>query len=278
MNEPRRLVEAGNDDFERDLLRSAHGDQPSDRAFQRTLVSIGVGLAVTPAAVASAVPVTATLGTKLGSVVLAKWLFTGVALGVVTAGGVGLTGRVLERPPVAAQNVPARKVAPQRPAETSVARAPSEMPAAPATTLELSDPPPALVPAPARRPEHAVPPAPAPSPGAAVAEATLPASPPAGAPSGTVERLAHETTLLDVARGALLRGDAKRALATLREYERNFSHGMLAPEARVLEVRALLANGERTAAEALAARIVDAAPNGEHADTVRALLARPSNR
>ncbi len=278
MNEPRRLVEAGKDDFERDLLRSAHGDQPSERAFRRTLVSIGVGLAVTPAAVASAVPVTATLGTKLGTVVLAKWLFTGVALGVVTAGGVGLSGRALEQTPVAVHSVRPAVVTPRPPAEANAARAPSETPAAPALALDAVEPPPAVATAPVRRSEHAAP---------AMVEAVSPAEPaePAPLPSAqlnapalAVERLAHETTLLDIARGALLRGDAQRALATLSEYERSFSHGMLAPEARVLEVRALLANGERAAAEALAARIVDAAPNGEHADAVRALLARPSNR
>jgi hypothetical protein len=280
MNEPTRLIEAGNDDFERELLRSAHTDQPSDRAFRRTLVSIGVGLVVTPAAVASAVPATAAVGTKLGAVVLAKWLFTGVALGVVTAGGVGLSERAFEPAPLTKTHAPATTGAAPAPDE---AKAPLAEPArgepfaesAPAD--EVSELSPALSEQSVRLRPAASSVVQAPSASPVVAEAE-PATSAAVAPSGVSERLAQETRLLDTARGALLRGDAKSALVTLAEYERSFAHGMLAPEARVLCVRALLANGERAAAEALAARIVEAAPDGEHADTVRALLGRASNR
>jgi hypothetical protein len=278
VNEPTRLIEAGNDDFERDLLRSAHGDQPSDRAFRRTLVSIGVGLVVTPTAVASAVPATAALGTKLGAVVLAKWLFTGVALGVVTAGGVGLSERAFEQAPLGTAHAPAKASPAPVPSEEKapLAEPARDEPAAETTPeSEVSALSPAL-PEQAARLRRAASPvveAPSPSPVAAPAATTA-----ALAPSGVSERLAQETRLLDTARGALLRGDARSAIVTLTEYERTFAHGMLAPEARVLCVRALLANGERAAAEALAARIVEAAPEGEHADTVRALLGRASNR
>jgi hypothetical protein len=278
VNEPRRLIEAESDEFERDVLRSAQGDQASERALRRTLVSIGVGLAVTPAAVASAVPATVTMGSKLATVVLAKWLFTGVALGVVTAGTVGLSERVLERQPVAAGRMPAKAptTGPQvRANEASPASAASTAP-----TPEIEESVPAPAPStPVLRPT-----------GKTTAFVEAPSSPALAAepppstmalpvvPAGTVERLAQETSLLDIARGALLRGDAKRALATLTEYERSFAQGMLAPEARVLRVRALLANDQRAAAEELAARVVDAAPNGEHADAVRALMGRSSNR
>jgi hypothetical protein len=278
VNEPRRLLEAGSDDFERDVLRSAKGDQASERALRRTLVSIGVGLAVTPAAIASAVPATVTLGSKLGTFVLAKWLFTGVALGVVTAGTVGLSERVLERQPVAAGRMTAKATTAGPQVSANESSPASEGSPAPTSELEASVPAPAPS-TPALRAmgktsalvEAARPPA-------LAAEPPPTTMAPPVESAGTVERLAQETSLLDIARGALLRGDAKRALATLTEYEQSFARGMLAPEARVLRVRALLANGQRAAAEELAARVVEAAPNGEHADAVRALMGRSSNR
>jgi TolA-binding protein len=89
--------------------------------------------------------------------------------------------------------------------------------------------------------------------------------------------LAQEMRVLDAARRVLASGDPQSALATLVEYEREFPNGALRPEASVLKVRALLAAGDRAGAEALAQRIIERAPQSEHADAVRAALGARSN-
>jgi hypothetical protein len=272
------LIEAASDDFERDLIRSAHRDQPSDQAFRRALLGLGVGLSAMPAAVAGAAPVAAAVGSKLGAVVLAKWLVTGVALGVVTAGGVGLGQRVLARPSASTPKAVVANVAPKN--EPMAAVLPKGEPARgstvmtePAVSEQAATPRPSVV----RRPseESAVSAPSEPPPPSNSADAVRAFAP---EPTPGVAELRRETGLLDVARGALSRGDAASALATLERYEREFGHGVLAPEARVLEVRALLASGNRGAAETLARRVIDAAPASEHADAVRTLLGRSSNR
>jgi TolA-binding protein len=89
--------------------------------------------------------------------------------------------------------------------------------------------------------------------------------------------LAEEMRLLDGARHALASGDARSALSNLASYERSFPSGALRPEASVLKVRALLAAGDRTGAEALGQRVIERAPRSEHADAVRAALGIRAN-
>ena len=69
----------------------------------------------------------------------------------------------------------------------------------------------------------------------------------------------EEAQLLQAARGALARREPDRALARIREHARRFADGVLAPERRVLEIRAWCQLGEpeeaRRVAEASAAQL-----------------------
>jgi hypothetical protein len=104
------------------------------------------------------------------------------------------------------------------------------------------------------------------TPSAAVA----PASPAvASAPRGDLSR---EVALLDAARQALVDGSPSRALGILGTLER-MPRRALAPEATVLRVRALLAEGTHTEARRVAEAYCNAAPSSPQASVLRALIA-----
>jgi hypothetical protein len=209
---------------------------------------VGVSLPLGVASVAEgavAAPVV-----KLGAVALTKWLATGVALGVATAGGAKVTQRALEpeRPAVVA------------PATGAAKRAAPRAEAAPTVAVETA---PAAV--------EETPSAPA----VPVAIASVPATDGTPAPGAQPSAsLPEEVRSLDAARQALADGDARGALALLRRYETTFGGGALLPEARVLEVKALLAAGGRARARAAAERVTERDPRSPHAEAVRALVAR----
>jgi hypothetical protein len=276
MKDPSRWVELSSDEFERDLLLSSRGDVGSERAYQRTLTSLGVGVLIPIAAaqVAEGAAASAALGAapakSLGAAVLLKWLGSGMLLGTVTASGIGLSSHVVQQASRAQVTVPTAAV-PARRAPNVVASSPRlvlETPSIPAsdrasnTTGRRG----------ARMPEPPV----APSVPHAPA---LPASPAQVSDRELTDTnsLEREMRLLDAARRALARNAAAEALTTLRAYASEFEDGSLVPEARVLEVRALLAAGERERASALGRHIIAANPQGRHAEAVRALLARRSN-
>lgn len=247
MNEPRRLSEVGADDFEQELILSARRDAPRPAAMQRTLASIGVGVG-TALGVASVAEGAVVVPVKVGAIALTKWLTTGVALGVVTAGGVKLTERAFE-PTRPAVTVAAKPAAP-RPIKALEATAPADTAAVPVAEAPPSAPPAETAPAPAVNGRSA--------------------------PVATPSSLPEEVRSLDAVRRALAEGDAPGALALLRRYDATFRAGALSPEARLLEVKALLAAGERARAVAVGRRIVASAPKSPHAEAVRALLAPES--
>ncbi|HEY5375675.1 MAG TPA: hypothetical protein VIK01_18480, partial [Polyangiaceae bacterium] len=117
MTAPQRLIEA-DDELERDLIRSAHADQPSHRALERMLLGLGVELTHLPSATASSTPGAATSG-KIASTVLAKWLVTGVAIGVAAISGAQAVGRALDHPGARAAETRSGVVARSIPAAAS---------------------------------------------------------------------------------------------------------------------------------------------------------------
>jgi hypothetical protein len=250
MNDPHRLSEVGADDFEHDLILAARRDGPRPAALKRTLASIGVAVSLPLGVATVAEGAVATPVMKLGAVVVTKWLATGLVLGVATAGG----AKVAER-----------AVSPEKPALTS------PVTKRPKPGLETS--PRAALKSPSAAPAEAVI-APVLRP-ATVTSVPKAAAEPAAAASAS---LPEEVRSLDAARQALSRGDARGALALLGRYAMQFESGALMPEARVLEVRALLAAGERTRALTAAKRIMDRDPQSAHAEVVRALIARSSFR
>lgn len=85
--------------------------------------------------------------------------------------------------------------------------------------------------------------------------------------------LAREVAALDAARQALVDGDAARALRQLSDLERSPTRA-LAPEATVLRVRALLAQGDSVQARRVAGELLAAAPDSPQAKVVRRLIER----
>ena len=275
MKQPRRLADAGADEFERGLLSASGADAPSDHAYHRTLASLGVGLLI-PLSTAGAAhgAGVAAATSKLGATVVAKWLATGMALGAVTVSAVTVTGRVLTSTPSAVVSEQART---ERPGPTTAAAhgavAAALTPASAPTAAEPR-PTPTPVPeaaAPKRRQE-------VPATVAESAPATT-AGPSTGsfaaAPLvGSVPSIKRETELIGTAQRALQRGDGPSTLSALARYRSEFPHGALGPEARLLELSALLRTGQRDRARAAAAQIIAKDPTGQEADAARALLGK----
>jgi hypothetical protein len=84
--------------------------------------------------------------------------------------------------------------------------------------------------------------------------------------------LAEEVALLDQARAAAAQGDPILTLQLTHRYQRQFPSGTMAPEAQLLQLEALVQTGQSAAAAPIAHRLLQAAPNGPHAERIRALL------
>src|SRR5512136_2595547 len=92
MWEPRRLLEGCSDEYQLDLLRSWHAEEPSAEAVTRAARALGVGSGVLGASLLSSAPAgalgassAAVSGAAIGMTVL-KWC-AGGALGALLAGG-----------------------------------------------------------------------------------------------------------------------------------------------------------------------------------------------
>ena len=123
---------------------------------------------------------------------------------------------------------------------------------------------------------HSVPPDARDLPESAVpAAASASARPPASAAPGA--GLAEEVALLDRARRAIRAGDAAGALALLDGYRTSFPRGLLAPEASVLRIDALMATGQRARAQAESRSFLQKFPGSPHAVRLRGQLDSPEN-
>jgi len=95
------------------------------------------------------------------------------------------------------------------------------------------------------------------------------ATPAPVSPTGTLER---EVAQLDHARAALAAGQPAQALRELDQYRVQSPRGALAAESVVLRVKALLALGQRAAAEVEANPLLLNAPQSRHAERLREIL------
>jgi hypothetical protein len=256
MSDPQRLLAEGANDFERDLLRSWEVEQPNDAARARVLAAAGLGVAVTAAATATKLGAAAggSIAPKAiasaGGAVIAKWLAVGAVGLAITGATVGYV----------------RHAARVRRAEEAAARA-----ATPENAVASSAPVSAPVAASATAPD-----------GTPEAVPVAPASPHTrsrvnprehGSAPGAPGALGEQVSALDSAHRALAAGDAASAIRQLDEYEARFPEGALVDEAEVLRVEALVATGDRAAAERAGQRFLAAHPNSPHATRVRALIA-----
>jgi hypothetical protein len=84
--------------------------------------------------------------------------------------------------------------------------------------------------------------------------------------------LGDEIAALDEARSALRNHQPANALSALDGYANRFPHGVLAPEATVVRVEALLAGGDRVQAARLGRAFLAAHPDSPLAVRVRSML------
>jgi hypothetical protein len=237
MNNPRRLIDEGLDDFERSLLAAGRRDAMPPSSRSRILVGLGLGALVPSTAVAASVNgaakgtifgLSAATGVKLavGGAVGALAIWSSVAL---MQGGQGAP--VVELPPVRMADAPVvERVAEPSPVE--------EQPAAPEQE--------------------------------AVAEEVTPRIP--VGTKQTADDLGRELESLDQARAALRGGDADRCLQLLREHARKFPRQRMAVEASVLRIEALAKSGNQEAARKAGQAFLAKHPKGPYAQRVTSLI------
>jgi hypothetical protein len=116
---------------------------------------------------------------------------------------------------------------------------------------------------------------------AAISPAVEPMAAPPAASAAVFEKhregaddLGPQLALIDGARASLAQGNARDALARLKEYDARYPGGSLGPEATALRVDALLQTGERAKGQALGEKFVAQHPNGPYTARIRSLLAR----
>lgn len=94
-------------------------------------------------------------------------------------------------------------------------------------------------------------------------------APSAPSPSST---LSAQVALLDAARSAVAAGAVAEALRLADKYRADFPNGELAPEAEVVAIEALVAQGQKPAAAERAARFLARYPGDPHAARVKWLI------
>lgn len=233
MNEPRRLRDEANSDFERALLDAGTSYGSSDAVRARTLAALGI---------AGTAALTAGTAGGASSAILTKATWTKL----LAVSGIGVTAAA----PVGyyvwqqrAEHVPAPVVAVQAPEARPVAPAPRTTPEPPA-----------------------------PEPQAEPPVRTAPVAPKAEPRPSSASALTAELGALDAARSRLAAGDAASALSKLDEYARTYPRGRLVLEAEVLRIDALAKSGQMGAAQRRAEAFLKRHPNSVLASRVRTYL------
>jgi hypothetical protein len=266
-HDPARLLEAHDAALAElePLLREARTRGPSAEQAARMRAALGLP-AADPTATDDAPHGDAAARTGKPRVEHDASIPTWIKLSLLVALGIGaafLAQRAVRSPPpdaVATGERPARDVD-TRPTES-----------APAPDSQLQP----QADAPLAEPAHAIEPAgsagtPARRHHAAVAERAVAER---GAQPDDVRDPAAELALLKRAK-AHARSAPQRALALVAEHEQRFANGSLVQEREVIAIEALLAGGDRDAAERRAARFFERFADSAHARRVRALLGTP---
>jgi hypothetical protein len=267
MNELRPLLDEDATSIEAEILRSARARLPPRGASKRALAALGLGGAVaTTAGGAVAAPTVA---------LIVKWMAVGVllALGGFEVGHVVLSvpSQLSElRPstrPEPSKSVDAPRMAEPTPAAASappVARAPEGAVGVAATPAVLASPVPTVT-------ARAVPQLSQPALGA---DTATPMDPKEESVNVVPARrpIDEEIALLDAARAAVSGRDCDRALRLLQDHHERFPNGQLVQEFTYVRVKTLLECGQKSEAESLAQRFLQAFPDSPHAKRIKALL------
>jgi hypothetical protein len=241
MNDPERLIQGG-DDLEQAMLRAGAGDGPSEAS--RRKVAAGLGIVAAPH------------GALWRAADLLKWI-GGSAILLALVGGAAHFLRPRNAPALDSSASSPAPATNETIATPSPGRAPAEsladLPATPA-----ADPP--VVHAP---------------PVVRASPKIVPTSPPAVAAPAKTKRNAStldaETALLDGARASVRAGRPNDALRTLDGYDAQFPDGLLAPEATVVRIEALVKSGDKAGARVLGQAFLRGHPDSPLADRVRSL-------
>ena len=249
MTDPRRLLDGGGSELERDLLEAGQAEFPDASAKRRAAVALAIG-AATASVWPTAAYATAKAG-KAGMPLLMKLL----AAGAVGAGTLGTATYLITKPPPA----PITETAPATVTETTgrsgkarvtPKQAEAPAPAEPVAGAEASEP---KVAPEVRR-------SPAPSPQSSPAPASS---------------ISDEIRVLDQARRAVAAGDSVAAKRALDQHRRQYPKGALAEEAVLLQIESLARQGKRGQAKSLAERFRASHPNSPHLRRIESVLAEP---
>jgi hypothetical protein len=237
MSELRRWSEEGGTADEIALVEASRRERVPSNARARTLKALGIAVAVTSVTTSSTVAATTAAATKGGLTALTKVLAIALLGGGILAGGLAIRGSL-------------QAVAPSgRPVVVSAGRARPAVIEASNRVLQAPSASDATDPrvhpgAPARAP-HVV---------------------------ATEDRLSREVTALELAHKALTAHNPDATLRLLTRYRAQFPSGILASEEIVLRAQALLANGDRAGAQALAAGYSAAHPDSPYARRLEELV------
>ncbi len=248
-----RLSEAGTE-LERELLSSARLDVGRQDGLKRTLLALGVGAgAISTSTSTAAAGVVAGGGAAAaggsalvggaGVGMVVKW----VAIAAVVGGGAALSAAPVVRH-IRATTAPAA-VAARAPKPVADSRTAAE------PVPDRTSVPPALA---------------ASAPASRIPVLSLGARPAyVGAPSPVLlqrrSTLPAELSMLDRVRASLAARDTAAALGQLDAYDRAFPSSVMADEALVLRVDALIAHGDRAGAAALGRQFLAGHPASPHA-------------
>lgn len=257
MRHPHRyLDDREGDPLAKELLRSADDDGLDKAALAATAQALGLGApasGVFPSAPETSPRLTRTPFAG------AKWGLFAI-LGIAAFGG---TATIFER-------VGGEEARPSAPSSLSVSPASTVRPAAAESknedapaTIAVTELPGASSPAPEENPPRVR---------QEPRKNTLVASPAPVAKSD----LAGEIRTLEHVRSALAQHDSAEALSSLGSYQKSFPTKILAKEASVLEIEALLAAGRRADAESRARAFLSSSEDSPYTARVRSLVAQPT--
>jgi hypothetical protein len=243
-----RLVTGEATDFERRLLGAWQQRQPSveARVRARALAGVGLGAAVMTSAGATALKAaTTSIGPKAvggASVVVAKWIAVGLLGAVGTAGAVAYAHHI-DAAEAKTNESPSPPAAPRAHSDQVTTTATVDL--APTTT-------------------QAVPRTPVSSSGKSKKLGSE-----AQRKSSTLD---DEVSMIDQARRSVASGSASSALQILNAYDDKYPGGALAQESAEIRIESLIAQGDHSAAERLAAQFFASSPSSPYVHRLRKLL------
>jgi hypothetical protein len=250
MSEPKRWLDDDPPELLGQLMKAASRERPPEASLTRSLAALGISAGATSTAVSAGAASGMASAVKATSAAV-PWLKFAVLLGVAsgTGGAWVATHPTPTRAPLPVQSAhPLTRALPATTTEAARARvvesvpAPSSAPPLPSAFKSS--------PAPVTRLRE-----------------TENVSPPVDA-----EHLTEEVAAVDRARALVTAGRGAEALAALDAYEHGFPVRRFAPEALYLRMEALLLDGNRGAAEQVAARLVARYPRSPQAPRARQIL------